>query len=441
MSMTSNNKSLFTTIFPAIAISIGLSVALSSRNVTQAAFVSSEIWAGESSSLSTLLLQIFTLTILAICLGRICNFLLTKDHFLNGALPLFYAFLGFFVSTALLNNVFGSRPAFDYHCIYSLIVMTAAFIETNKSVEMAINAAKLGILALVGASCIAAIFMPDIAIQQGYEGILPIDIRLWGLASHPNSLGPLSLLLLLLLIHQPFKMRWGQLGAILLSVGTLLLSQSKTAILAAFITIGIMGFYQSQFQLTFRFRLILLGLLALGLSVVFVSIMTPGAGELFSQWAVTEKGAETLTLTGRNQVWEVAVSEWLKNPLFGYGSSLWGDMRNRYDMDFAFSAHNQFLQSLAGAGIFGLLSLLVYLLLMMRFTFHAAEKTRGLSLALFVMLFIRCITETPLEFGTLFNGDFLFQLLFIYILASFGVYSDLPIVNSANNFTSETEIS
>jgi len=46
---------------------------------------------------------------------------------------------------------------------------------------------------------------------------------------------------------------------------------------------------------------------------------------------------------------------------------------------------------------------------------RAAESTKGLSLAVFVMVFMRCFTEAPFSAATLFNGDILTQVLLLRI--------------------------
>ena len=51
-------------------------------------------------------------------------------------------------------------------------------------------------------------------------------------------------------------------------------------------------------------------------------------------------------------------------------------------MNFAFSAHNQFMQSLASAGLFGVFGLLVYLGTTLHYAIVLAPPTRGFSLAL-----------------------------------------------------------
>jgi hypothetical protein len=80
-------------------------------------------------------------------------------------------------------------------------------------------------------------------------------------------------------------------------------------------------------------------------------------------------------------------------------------------MSFAFSAHNQLLQSLASAGTVGVIGLVIYLGAVIRYSFLLAGKTLGLSVVLGLFMVLRCMTETPLTTSTLFNGDVLIHLV------------------------------
>jgi O-antigen ligase len=150
-------------------------------------------------------------------------------------------------------------------------------------------------------------------------------------------------------------------------------------------------------------------LTAVGLLVFII------AGDISPYWnkfANSQAGGQMFNLTGRGVIWDVAIEVWQQNPLFGYGPKLWDpEFRKSIGMSFAFSAHNQFMQTLSGAGIIGMLGLLAYLGIVLRYAVGLAHATKGLSLALGLFLVIRCMTETPLSTSTLFNGDLLTHLL------------------------------
>jgi O-antigen ligase len=107
----------------------------------------------------------------------------------------------------------------------------------------------------------------------------------------------------------------------------------------------------------------------------------------------------------------------MHNPLFGYGLTMWGDAyRMQIGLDHAVSAHNQFLQSLSVAGAMGLMGLLVYLGTLLLYTINARRGSRGLSVVLFIVLLVRCVTETPLSIdGSFLSGAFAAHLLLFHI--------------------------
>ena len=109
-------------------------------------------------------------------------------------------------------------------------------------------------------------------------------------------------------------------------------------------------------------------------------------------------GGELSTLTGRSTIWAEAWRTWMANLWFGYGPKVWGPLhRARIGLPFAFHAHKQLMQSLSGAGLFGGITMLAYLTCMLGASLRAARHTRGVSLALAVVMLARAMTEAPLE--------------------------------------------
>ena len=44
-----------------------------------------------------------------------------------------------------------------------------------------------------------------------------------------------------------------------------------------------------------------------------------------------------------------------------------------------------------------------------------SQQTKGVSVALFALLLVRCMTEAPLTLATMFNGDFITHLLMFHM--------------------------
>ena len=148
---------------------------------------------------------------------------------------------------------------------------------------------------------------------------------------------------------------------------------------------------------------------ALGLLVAMI-FFDPAS--MLERFLNTTAGKLTLNLSGRDRIWVVALDAWQESPVFGYGPTIWGpEFRQSIGMNFAFSAHNQFLQSLSSAGALGIFGLLIYLVTLLTYALRFAKSTGGLSLSLGVFLLLRSLTETPLVTETIFNGDFLIHIL------------------------------
>lgn len=262
-----------------------------------------------------------------------------------------------------------------------------------------------------------AIIKPQLAIQPSYKGWIPgLSIRLWGVGSNPNSIGPLALLFLLLENMQPSKSTWLRWIAILSAFVVFALAQSKTVWLAGMVAVAILFWYRrgrtASGGMDPRLVLALIALLLVGtISLAFIDLE-----RIWHKITFTQAGADIATLTGRAQIWATAIDTWKANPIFGYGPSAWGlEHRINIALPFAFSAHNQLLQSLSMAGTIGGVTLIVYLVLLGAGSFRAAATTRGISLALFATILFRCMTEA-LTLGTILNGDFLTHLILFAIV-------------------------
>jgi O-antigen ligase len=83
--------------------------------------------------------------------------------------------------------------------------------------------------------------------------------------------------------------------------------------------------------------------------------------------------------------------------VFGYGPQLWGEsFREAIGMRNATHGHNQFMDTLSRAGTVGASALGVYAAVLLVLALRWARATRGLSLALFMALALRAMSEVPL---------------------------------------------
>jgi O-antigen ligase len=132
----------------------------------------------------------------------------------------------------------------------------------------------------------------------------------------------------------------------------------------------------------------------------------------------TAEGAQLMTMTGRDQIWTIAMEEWHASPIFGYGPGLWDDaFRASINMPNATNAHNQFLDTLARSGSLGAVALVLYAAVLLVLSVRYARATGGLSVALFIALALRAISEVPLLlFG--YGTELFTHLLLLISIAS-----------------------
>lgn len=320
----------------------------------------------------------------------------------------------------LLNTLTGATvsgvPGFNHKSLYLPIVLGALISLPYADFSRLVGHLKLMLAIVMFLSLLAGAVFPDFALLRPYAGQLPgIDFRLYGVAAHANSLGPIALLLILLELYFPSRayFRWSVLA---LALANFLLAQSKTAWVTA-LAILIFAYLP--------YRFMMLQTRADGhtsaIKLILTVIMTLIVGLLAFANVDIDRilNNEVLTLTGRSTVWADTLAEFERYPVFGYGPSLWGlEYRIKAGKLAAGQAHNQFIQTLGESGLVGLILLLAYLGVLLRLTLMSFRASRGFSLALYVLLLVRCITEAPLR-GVVNDWPFFIHATLLIALASY----------------------
>lgn len=363
-------------------------------------------------------LRLISFTLVGLAGAKVFGWMLERGRYATtGGKALFLAFVAYFAATVVVNSVFGSYPAFIHNNYYFLLVVWAIFLARAERLDTLIKLARSALLWFLMASLLAAILKPSLAVQPAYQGWIPgLSIRLWGLGSNPNSIGPLALLFLLLHHMQPYARKWLQIVGYGVALMVLVLAQSKTAWVAGVAAVSVLLWHHYSRRRDGRFSIVFLLLLTVMLMSATLAAFTLDPASLWQRLAMTQVGSDVQTLTGRSQIWEAALDAWRANPMFGYGPTAWGiEHRYQIGMPFAFSAHNQFLQALSVGGLLGLVTLIVYLLFLGIGSWRAMAVTRGVSFALVTMVVVRMLTEAPLSVGSLLNGDSLTHLILFSI--------------------------
>lgn len=336
-------------------------------------------------------------------------------------------FIGYWITTVATSALFGSHRQISHEYLYPLILGCAGLLATVPERDKILDASRTALFWFLLLGVLLIPVLPSMVLDASYkQGLIPGLPRFGGLAPHPVALGTFAQIALLCLWCRPFRHRWLNRAAWVLGLGVLFMAQSKTAWIA-FILCAICMLAvrhgpslwrrlgdprEGAFGIVVCLSAILLGLGLLAL-VLFGNL-----GEQVTDFSESAQGAQLISMTGRDQIWAVAMEEWQENPIFGYGPSLWDDaFRVSIGMPNATNAHNQFLDTLARSGTVGAVGLVIYACVLLVMSIRYARATGGLSLALFLSLALLSISEVPLIlFG--YGTELFAHLLLVITLAS-----------------------
>jgi O-antigen ligase len=238
-------------------------------------------------------------------------------------------------------------------------------------------------------------------------------------------MGMLAQIALLCLWSKPFERRWVTVLAWTIGGAALFLAQSKNAWISFVLCAISMLAVRNGGNLWRRMGDPRQGALGAFACIVTIIVVLTFAGwyllgdveDRAAAFLSTRQGEQLMTLTGRDRIWAIAIEEWQSNPLFGYGPGLWNaEFRASIGMPSATHAHNQFMETLARSGTVGAVALVLYAGVLLMMSLRYARATGGLSIALFVALAMRSISEIPLLlFG--YGTELLGHLLLIVTLA------------------------
>lgn len=357
------------------------------------------------------------LAMLTICVARVVGGAFSRENRSTGGSVLLLAFAAYFLASVVLSSAFGRYPEFRHDQYYVPFLFAAIFASRAHDPEIAVRFAKVGFFIFIAASWVLALVAPDWAFERNYDSWIPgVTVRFFGLENQANPMGALSLAYLLLAVHQPFERRWLQRLGLVLGVAALLAAQSKTTWVAAALAIPLMLGSRPGAGATAGFFV-----LGLGAAVSGALLVLPIFGVSLEGLANSEQGYPAQSLSGRDEIWALAMQEWMRNPLFGYGLTMWDTAyRLEVGMDHAVSAHNQFMETVSVAGTVGLIGLVFYLGALSFYAIRAWRASHGLSVALLILLLARCVTETPVTISGPLGSQMAAQLLLFQLALAYG---------------------
>jgi exopolysaccharide production protein ExoQ len=374
-----------------------------------------------SSSASIWVLRLFTLTAVGFATLVVASATLSKRGMPKGSRGLFLAFFAYYVCAYVVSGVLGTVPDISHKTLYPILIVTALYITSTYSAQAVLRVTRDGMLVFLVLGLLLIPVMPDLVAQHAYKGFVPgLSFRYWGLASHANNIGPLAVFFALVTTLHPYRWKAVNVVATLVVGLTLILAQSKTAVGAVFLVAGMLVL-RIWFRAVFRNAFGLAGS-SIGLAVatgIVATTLVFLVADLYQKpfdWLMTKIQGRTV-LTGREYIWQITMAEWQNNPLFGYGPSLWGaefSARHGY-FGIATNAHNQVVDTLGAAGILGLAALVCYVTVLGYSAFRLADRTRWISVALFLFVLVRCVTEVPLKTVNVTTSDFFMHCVILAV--------------------------
>ncbi len=412
----------------AISVLIAAAVILGGRDLTHVGESITNLYnqeGGAGSFIVKILNWLLILLLVGVLLDRLISLRHAKNR-TNIRLGWLLLFVLYVVSNGIIGAFFGTNPNFVPGLLYPLILLVILAIDSNWSIREVLYSIKTGAFIVLSLGIVLLLTRPSMVLEGGSSGAMAIiKFRYWGATPHANALGSIAVLYILLEILCPSKnTKWRVIGMVV-GIISIVLSQSKTAILGILLSMGCIWIIPSRAvagnrpirsDVLVTLKIISIMLLPM---LLYIILLFSGYESKIDKVMASDTGKSVTTLTGRTQIWDAALREWKDNPVFGYGPDLFNvEHRMRIGMNFAFHAHNQVIQTLAQSGLVGLVGLIVFLGLLAGKLLSRSVASRGVSLALFAFLLVRCVTEVPLRSGNMVSGEYLYMLALVAIAMS-----------------------
>lgn len=361
---------------------------------------------------------------------------------------LFFGLTLFFLTNVISPGLFGAHPSMTHDYFYAYLTFCAGILLSAKEADISFKSARNGFVVFLLVGLICMFVKPTLVLNTNYNGLIPfLKIRLAGLATHSNGLGVIAVVLMLALWYYPFSNRLLSFIGWFVAIASVILAQSKTCWIALLFCAAIIYYFRyghlfRQHVLNYRrphLTALLIGTAMIVSLVSAVAFMFFGVGDHVASFFSSRTGEELASFSGRDIIWQIAIEEWNRNPIFGYGLTIWDeDYRKSIQLANATSAHSQYYQSLASAGIVGVAGLIIYAACLFYLSLKTARQSRGLTLAMFVLIISGSLSEVPLVMDSFGASPIIAHiLLLIMISTSYNAKKKPePIAESAQNMIS-----
>ncbi len=420
-------------VFPAILAVTALNVVLTNRDLTQG-FAQLQVIAEPVRPAAVAWLQRgVSLLLLLAAVEQIANHLALRLR--TPSALLLGTFLAYWAGSTGLPAFLGANPQVSHELLYALGAGTAACLASPSERDRILALARDTLFVLMLAGVALVPLRLHMVLDTTYaEGLLRGLPRFGGLAAHPVSQGMMAQVALLLLLARPYRRRSLRLAAWVLGLGVLVMAQSKTAWFAFLLSGGAMAWarhgraFQARLADPRRsgFGVAVSALAALAVVAVAATLLFADVAGRFGAFLASDQGAQLVSLTGRDRIWAAAAQEWAAHPVFGYGLSLWdAAYRASIGLPQATHAHNQFMDDAARAGTVGAVALVAYAGVLLALSLRQARASAGLSVALFLAIALRAISEVPLGLQG-YDPELFTHLLLLVTLAGASATASAP---------------
>lgn len=258
------------------------------------------------------------------------------------------------------------------------------------------------VLALAGVSVVVALVRPDVALVSSADGRIYLwqGERLAGLLSHPNALGyAMAMGLPFVLFAWRGAARVAAAGLVLVS---LVATASRTSLVASAVT-GVLLFALARGTepvapptATSKATMKAVATDARRLVVV----VTVAAVLAISVQPLLGVRPPLVRSSGRFALWAYVRASWDSDPVLGRGAAAWDNLAREASgfIEFAFHAHNLWLETLFATGLVGITALSAMALLWWYAVMTGIRQRDALGALAFFVFFLSATTEVPTYF-------------------------------------------
>lgn len=305
--------------------------------------------------------------------------------------PLAAAAVGVYLGPLLSAAAGGHGGVADWRLWLGPLCVAAVYASPALTLETLLRRLRVILRVYTWGSLCALVVAPDWALT-------PNDIvnfrlpwvgaaRLVGLTDHPIPLGVMAAAVLALELAPLVRSRLWTLHAAA-AAAVLLLAQSRTAWIAALVGLPLIYRHTSARRVP---PLLVRGLIA-GMACC-AGALVPTVAMRFTK---VLSSPEVVSLHGRTTVWDLAMSAFRADPLFGYGPTLFTDPSSPVHGTYA-HAHSQIYQTLSTSGLVGAVGLLLFAVALLAAASRTGAVSAGLTWSLVGITLVTCMAEAPLR--------------------------------------------